>query len=257
MKQFNAFTKKEFLELFRTGKLLLLLIIFILFGIMSPAIAKLTPWMMNLFSDSFTEAGMTIIMDMDVTAMTSWTQFYKNISMVLVIFMLMSANTLTAEYQKGTLINILTKGMPRFKVLLSKTFTLFTTWTCGFWLSFGITYGYNFYFWDNRIASNLFFAACCYYLVGIWLISLLLLASGILKTNSGVLAVTGGIFVICYLVSFLPATGRYLPVQLLSASALLTNATALTEYTYAIGITILLSVISIILSIFSFNKRMV
>ena len=50
MKQLAAFTQKEFLELFRTGRFLILAIIFLLFGIMNPAIAKLTPWMMELFS---------------------------------------------------------------------------------------------------------------------------------------------------------------------------------------------------------------
>ncbi len=47
MKQLTAFTKKEFMELIRTGKALLLMILFILFGIMNPAIAKLTPWLLE------------------------------------------------------------------------------------------------------------------------------------------------------------------------------------------------------------------
>ncbi len=47
MKQFLTFTKKELLEQLRTGKLLILTILFILFGIMNPAMAKLTPWIME------------------------------------------------------------------------------------------------------------------------------------------------------------------------------------------------------------------
>lgn len=255
MKSFIAFTRKEFLQLLRTGKLLILLVIFILFGIMNPAIAKMTPWMMKLFSESFTDAGMTISMNTEITALTSWAQFYKNIPLALIIFLLLSANIFTSEYQKGTLIPILTKGMPRFQVLLSKAFTLIAVWSAGYWLCYGITYGYNFYFWDNCVASHLFLAATCIYLVGIWTISLLLLASSLFSSTSGVLAVTGGIFVLCYFISFIPSLLRYLPVRLLSASALLTGAVSPPDYVSAIYVTVLLSLCQLLLAIFFFNKK--
>ena len=45
MKSLIAFIKKEWMEQVRSGRLLILLILFTLFGIMNPAIAKLTPWM--------------------------------------------------------------------------------------------------------------------------------------------------------------------------------------------------------------------
>lgn len=80
MRQLIEFTRKEFVELMRTGKIWILLIIFALFGIMNPAIAKLTPWMMEMFSDSLEETGM-ILKEIHVDALTSWAQFYKNISL--------------------------------------------------------------------------------------------------------------------------------------------------------------------------------
>ena len=43
MKQLRLLLEKEFLELFRTKKALVLLIVFCIFGIMNPALAKLTP----------------------------------------------------------------------------------------------------------------------------------------------------------------------------------------------------------------------
>lgn len=56
MKTFFVFVKKECMELLRTGKLTVLLIIFILFGIMNPAIAKLTPWLMEAMADTLAKA---------------------------------------------------------------------------------------------------------------------------------------------------------------------------------------------------------
>lgn len=51
MKQFTGFTKKEILEQVRSGKLFIILLIFIVVGIMNPAITKLTPWIIDLLSD--------------------------------------------------------------------------------------------------------------------------------------------------------------------------------------------------------------
>ena len=46
----KAFMKKEWMEWNRTGRALILLLVFALFGIMNPAFAKLTPWMMEMLS---------------------------------------------------------------------------------------------------------------------------------------------------------------------------------------------------------------
>lgn len=254
MRQLIAFTKKEYLELTRTGKLFILMILFILFGIMNPAIAKLTPWLMDTMSESLSEAGLTVT-QMEADAMASWTQFYKNIPVALIIFLLMFSGVLTAEYQKGTLINMVTKGMDRWKVILSKIIVMTMVWTAGYWLCYGITYGYNAYFWDNHIASHLFFSAACFYLIGIWMISLILLMSACFQTNSAVLISAGGVFLIVYLLGLLPEIKKYLPVQLMDSSNLLTSGGNVEDYVWAVSVTIVLSVLNVIIAIVLFNKR--
>ena len=47
MKHFLAFLRKEAIEHKRTGKCTILGILFVLFGIMNPAIAKMTPWLLQ------------------------------------------------------------------------------------------------------------------------------------------------------------------------------------------------------------------
>ena len=91
MKSFYAFLKKEWLEILRSGKLTILLILFLLFGIMNPAIAKLTPWLLQAMSDSLEASGF-LVTDVQVDAMTSWTQFLKNIPMALMAFVLICSN---------------------------------------------------------------------------------------------------------------------------------------------------------------------
>lgn len=254
MKQLTAFIKKEFTEQIRTGKLTIMVIIFVLFGIMSPAMAKLTPFIYEMLSDSMAEQGI-IVQDMTVNAMLSWQQFYKNISLTLIVVVVMFCGILTNEYQKGTLVNMLTKGLSRWKVIIAKTVAAAAVWTICYWLCYLITYGYNAYFWDNSIARHLFGGAACIYLLGLWLIALILLGSALFTANFSVLLFTGGIFLAAYLMSLIPALAPYLPTQLLSSGNLLSGAAAPDAFYKAAGVTTILIVLAIAAAILRFNKK--
>lgn len=254
MKQLIAFSKKECMEVWRTGKCLLLIIVFVLFGIMNPAIAKLTPWMMEQFSESLEESGF-IITEVTVDAMTSWTQFYKNVPMGLIVFLLMFSGIMATEFQKGTLINMITKGLSRKVIIFAKIMVMLVLWTGNYWLCFGITYVYNAYFWNNDIAKNLCFAAFCVYLLGVWLIALLMMMSVLFTSASSVLVGTGSVFFVSYLCSLLPDIKKYLPTQLLSASELLYGVGERSDYMFSIGIAVGLSVVQLIIAVVVFNKR--
>lgn len=254
MRQLIAFTKKELIEVTRTGKLLLLTILFILFGIMNPAVAKLTPWLMKTMSQSLADTGLAIT-EVKVDAMSSWAQFYKNVPFALIIFLLMFSGILTAEYQKGTLVNMITKGLDRWKIIGSKLIVMISLWTAGYWICYGITYAYNAWFWDNQIASHLFFSAFCFYLIGIWLVSLILLFSVLLQNNSAVLTATGCSFLIIYLIGFIQKIKKFLPVKLLDSADLLSGTGKASEYLYAVIILILLVIGNIVAAAICFNKK--
>jgi ABC-2 type transport system permease protein len=254
MKQLAAFTKKEFMEMIRTGKAYILLIIFVIFGIMNPAIAKLTPWIYEMMADSLKEQGITIG-NVVVTAMSSWEQYYKNMSMEFIVLVVMFCGILTSEYQKGTLINMLTKGLPRWKVILAKNVALLVGWSLCYWMCFGITCAYNAYFWDNSIAKHFVFAATGSYLFGIWLISLIMLCSAFLNSGSAVLLTTGGIYTVTYLLSMIPDVAHYLPTKLTSGMELLTSTARIQDYIGAIVTTVLLIALSSIATVAGFNRK--
>lgn len=254
MKQLTTFLRKELLYTIRTGRLLILTILFILFGVMSPAIAKLTPWLMEMMSDSLAETGI-MITEMEVNALTSWTQFYKNIPIALIVFILMFSNIMTQEYQRGTLILIVTKGMKHSAIVIAKGIVLCFLWTAGYWLAFAITYWYNAYFWNNSIASNIGFSAASFYLLGLWLLSLILLFSVVFTSYSNVLLASGGCFLTVYLLGLFPKLENYLPVKLLQCTNLLFEGSGRPDYYYAVGITLVLCVVNITASILAFNRR--
>lgn len=256
MKSLIAFIKKELLEQIRTGKVMILGALFVLFGIMNPAIAKLTPWLLETLTDSLAESGM-IVTEVTVSALDSWVQFFKNIPMALIAYVLIESSIFTKEYQSGTLLLSLTKGFERYKVVQSKTIVLSLLWTVGYWMCFGITYAYNTYFWDNSIAQHLILSVVCWWLFGMWVIALLILCSTIMNTNAGVLMGTGSIVLISYVLGFLPKIKSYVPTSLTNGTVLIYGVTTVNTYFIPLILVVIMCVICFITSILLFNKKLV
>lgn len=251
-----AFTKKEWLETIRSGKFVILTILFFLFGIMNPAIAKLTPWMMEFMAESLSETGL-IVTQVQVDALVSWTQFFKNIPIALIAFVLIYSGIFTREYQSGTLVLVLTKGLSRSKTVLAKTAVMLAVWSFCYWLCFAVTYGYNMYFWDNGIAHNLFAAVGFWWLFGVWIISLTIFFSTVCQNTAGVLAGTGGTALAAYVLGILPLVKEYTPAKLLNTSVLLAGTTEPAMYGKAAVLTVVLSAGGILAGIAFMDRRQI
>ena len=211
----KAFLKKEWMEMTRTGRLLILVIIFTIFGIMNPAIAKLTPWMMEMLEDSIAQSGLQIGV-VTVNALTSWTQFYKNAPMTLIVIVLMSSGILTNEYQKGTLVQVVTKGLSRKKIMLSKMIVTYGCWTALYLLYFGITYGYTAYFWSGDEVPHLLFGVFAYWLFGMVVLAMLMAFSAAANSGGQVLLGTGGVMAVLFFANYVSKLQKYLPLQLMN-----------------------------------------
>ena len=254
MKSLFAFIKKECTEQLRSGRLWITLALFVLLGIMNPAVAKLTPWLLEVMAYSLAESGM-IVTNVKVSAMDSWVQFFKNMPIGLIAFVLLQGAIFTKEYGSGTLVLSLTKGLERFKVIISKAGVLAAIWSLGFWLCFGITYLYNSYFWDNSVAENLLLSVVCWWLFGVFVISLMTLFSTISASNTGVLLGTGIIILISYIVGLLPKANKYLPTLLTDGNSLIYGMAQSKEYIAAIIVTAVATIICFAVSIPIFNKK--
>ena len=249
-----AFLKKECMEYNRTGRNWILLILFMLFGIMNPAMAKLTPWLMEMMSESLESSGF-IIKEIQVTAVDSWVQYYKNIPIALLVMVLMCSQIFTGEYQKGTLIPIVTKGLSRRKILFAKLTMLLGLWTICYVIYYGITYAYNTYFWDNSVVSYPLFAAFCYWLFGVWVLSLMLFFSATFSSNIQVLLGTGSVVLISNLLGMIPKLAKFMPTRLTGGMTLLQKATKPSDYYISMAAACVIMMICIVCAVISFNRR--
>ena len=254
MRSLLAFIKKEFTEHLRCARLMITLALFVLLGIMNPAVAKLTPWLLEVMADSLAESGMTVTI-VNVSALDSWVQFFKNMPIGLIAFVLLYGSVFTKEYSSGTLLLSLTKGFERYKVVVAKAVTLVIIWSLGYWLCYGITYFYNAYFWDNGVAHNLLFSALCWWLFGMLVISLITVCSTLSSSNTGVL-LSIGIFVFgCSVVSAIPKAGKYLPTMLTDGNSLIYASLKAEDYIASLVITAVLTIVFFAISIPIFNKK--
>lgn len=247
-----AFLKKELFEYAKTYKLLIMLMVFAAFGITNPLVAKLTPEILgSLMSD-----GIVITMP-EPTAYDAWAQFFKNATqMGLIITVILFSGVLSSELTKGTLIILLTKGLSRTAVILSKYTGMALVWTVSIALCFGLTYGYTAYLFPDGNVPNLAYSVFCLWLFGLFLLAVLLFSAALTKSSYGCLLITGVVVVICMLLNIIPAVHEYNPVSLASDNmGLLTNAAKVSSLYGAIGIAALLSLIFVLLSVLLFRKK--
>lgn len=254
MKSLLAFIRKEWTEHLRSGRVLIFGILFLFFGIMSPAIARLTPALIEMMADSLAGSGIAFT-GVTVTAMDSWVQFFKNMPIALIVFILLESSIFTREYRSGTLLLSLTKGLERWKIVAAKTVIPVLLWTACYWLCFGVTYGYTGYFWDNAVAQNLLFSAGCWWLFGLWAVMLMVFFSAVSASNTGVLAGTGGIILLCVLLGIFPNVSKYLPTRLMDGNSLIYGIEKPGTYTLSLAITAVTAAVCFIVSIPVFNRK--
>jgi len=205
-------------------------------------------------ADSLESSGLTVGI-VTVDAMVSWMQFYKNIPMALLIFVLMWSQSFSQEQQKGTWITAVTKGFARWKIVAAKATMMLASWTVCYWLCFGITYGYNAYFWGNGAVQHCFFAAGCYWGFGLWVVALLVLFSAAAATGTAALLGTGGSVAGFYLLSLFQKGKEILPVRLMQSGELLSGVGEVEEYFLPLLTGVCSMVVCLALSVMIFQKR--
>lgn len=249
-----TFTKKEFTDVIRSNKLLVIIILFVVFGIMNPAIAKLTPALIGAMSDSLEGQGF-VVDSVEVDALSSWMQFYKNIPMALIAFVLMFAGIMAVEYSRGTLILSVSRGTPKGAILGAKMISLVSIWTVGYWMCYFITYYYNEFYWDNSIAHHLGFAAFLYWLFGMSVILVMILSAVISNSSSETMIITGAYAAIQLVLQMIPDVSDYLPITLTDGYSLNSGLASPEDYTLAVIVTVMVSYASIILAHLAMEKK--
>jgi ABC-2 type transport system permease protein len=254
MKQFIAFSKKEFYESSATFRIHILFAVFLIFGIMSPLLAKLTPEIIKSLGDTG-----VIIQVPEPTALDSWAQFFKNIGqMGILVIVIMFCGIMSNELSKGTLINLLTKGLKRNTVILSKFFVATILWLLAYLLCLGVCFAYTAYFWDIGDMNNALLAFAAPWLFGEFIIALLIFGGTIFGNIYGSLLSCLSMVIVLNIASIFPKTAEFNPITLSGGTlSLLSRAGKPEDFIPAVIICLALTVGLVVASMVIFNKKKV
>lgn len=251
MNQALTLLKKEWMESLRNFKFIAFVIVMLIFGILSPLTALLMP---EILGAALKEQFEGLVLP-DPTAYDSFVQFFSNINqMGMLLLVILFGSLLTNEFSRGTLTNLVTKGLKRRNIIAVKFLFVVIVWTIGYVLSAATTYMYTIMYWDETL-HNLWFSLLTSYVYGIFLIALAFMLSIWVKNFVGVLGIMLGIIVVFTLISISPDAAEWLPNYLISSNMdLVTGELEMNEVVPALLITLGAIAVFIVVAIMSFDK---
>jgi ABC-2 type transport system permease protein len=212
---FTAFLKKEVTEAYKTPKGIIIGIIFLFFGILSPLTAK---YMNEIIALAGQQQGMDIKLPPS-TYLQSYEQFFKNIYfMMTVVTILVFAGMVSEEKSRGTIVLVLTKCLSRQAFILGKLISAVLIFSVSYIVATGVCVFYTALMFPEYMNSGIIYALLLYWLFGCMMITLTLLVS-ILSKSMTVAAVSGfASYALISTISAIPYIGKYTPGSLQSLS---------------------------------------
>ena len=247
MKGVIFYSGKEVCELIRSKRLFIFTTVFLLVGLMNPAIAKFIPLIMEMEKETFQAMGLTVS-EIEVTALDSWLQFSKNIPIAIIIVLIMFSGICTSEYESGSLIPLLTKGLSRSSVIISKFMIMLITWSLGELICFGTTYLYSAYYWDNSVVKDILFANFVTWLFGVFIISCIVFFSSFVSSAGQVILSVGAVYVSFSIIGMFSKAKEYLPNRLIDSASIFKGDLIPSDFITSAVITIGLSIFLVVLA---------
>jgi len=207
---------KEWLEQRRTHRLLIVCLVFVLFGLMSPLLAKFTPEIIKAVP-----GGEQIALIIPPpTVVDAVTQYIKNMTQFgLILAVLMGMGIVSQEKDKGTAAMMLAKPLDRTAFILAKPVALGISFLAGMILAAVAGYYYTLLLFEALpVGGWLALNGLLLVYFGVYA-ALTLLASTLNRSILVSGAVAVGFVIVLSLVEIIPAAGKLLTKGLLGWAA--------------------------------------
>ncbi len=236
MSGFLAMLHKETLEAWRTHKLLVSCILYLLVGIASPLLAKLTPAMLAMIPQEQL-GGVELLITKDPAVADAMAQYLGNIILMPVLAVLLTMGAVAGEKRRHTLGMLLARPVGRRALLAAKLVVPLGIHALGMLLAAGACGLYTLILfgelhWPTYLAVNGLL------LLGMWFFVVLTLLASAISRSSAVAAALGiGAYVALLTLTGLPSLARYTPAGLFTAASDL----ALGKEPILLGLTLVVS----------------
>jgi len=246
-----ASLRKEFLEQWRTYRLLVLVVVMVFFGMTSPILAKYTPELLKLIPGT---GGVTINLPAP-TLMDAVGQYVKNVSQFgILMALLLSMGSVVVEKERGTAGMMLVKPLARSVFILSK----FVALSLAFLVSFLIA-GLGAYYYTVILFQPVNLGAWLVMNLLLWVyalvyVALTLLFSTLIRSQAAAAGLSFAVLLVLGLVGSLGNLGQYLPAQLITWGALVMSGTT-ASYWIALAVSLGLILGSLVIALVAFRKQ--
>jgi len=247
MNSFVLFFRKEIFELIKTVKGVVLVIIFLVLGISSPLLTKLTPEILKLALNDASpeEAEVLITIISEPNSVESYNQFFGNFNTIgLLVVIIVFAGIVANEKSKNTAAYILTKNISRTQFIMSKFVSSVVFVFVSLVFAMGTQILYTKFLFDDKLIEIkfvfLYFALLFLYLV--FLLTIILFSSILTKTVTSATFIAFLIFIAFNILPNIPKIGKYMPPDI-NNFGLITQAKSLSDLTVNIVLTVLFSVV--------------
>jgi ABC-2 type transport system permease protein len=253
-------TRKEFIQLWKTNRILVAGAVFLVFGMGSPLLAKLIPEIFK--SVAGMEQFATLIPT--PTAADAMAQYVKNLSQFgFLLAILLGMGAVVGEKERGVAPMILSKPMPRWAFLASKFVSQGLLYLACLVLSGAGAYYYTAVLFEPVKLDSFLLMNLLFWLWLMTFVSLALLASTLGKSTVSAGGIAIGLAVVFLLAGSIPRYGLLLPgaligwaAQIGAESALSAAASGMSAASAgALASAAAVVVLSLILSIGAFEQQ--
>ncbi len=211
MSIFVAF-RKEWKELIRTYRLLVVAIVLLFFGLTSPILAKFTPELMTLIPTG----GITIQMPPPST-MDAITQYVKNMGQFGVLLgLLLTMGAVAQEKERGTAAMILVKPLTRGSFIAAKFLSQAFMFAICLVIAGAAAYYYTFLLFEAISILNWILLNLLIWIYVLVIVAITLFFSTLLKSQIAAGGIALGVFILGSALGSILNVGKYLPGELIT-----------------------------------------
>lgn len=253
---FGTLFNKELLENVRTHRLLVLAVVLIFFGILSPVTARYMSQILSFAASGQQDLEQFLELIPPPTALDSVDQYVKNLTGIgLLVVALLVMGLVAQEKDRGTVILVLARPVSRLGFLLAK-FGAFAAWLILCVLAAGaVAYLYTGLLFAEWLAPAPFAALnglmILYFLV---VAAFTFLGSTLTRSSFAAAAIGLGGWALVSLVGNIHVLSDYVPGHLATASLLLARGEGFSAWP-AVGVSLGLMVVSLGISALSFRRQ--
>lgn len=208
--------RKELLEQWRSYRLLVVVVVLLAFGLLSPLTAKFTPELMKLLPNGEEIAKLVP----PPTTADAVAQYIKNISQFgIILALLMAMGTVVQEKDKGTAALVLVKPMSRPVFLWAKFVAMGVTFTVGITVAGVACYYYTLILFEPLDVPHWLALNGLLLLFVLVYVALTLLCSTVSRSQVVAGGLAFGLMILLAGIGAIPKAGEFLPGRLLAWGA--------------------------------------